>query len=85
MMSDSVETSTIALIATAGETEPGEISRETELSELEIDSLALTEIVMEIEDEHDIEIDLNTAEAWETLKTVGDLIDMVKKIIAAQH
>ncbi|EDQ35213.1 Acyl carrier protein [Hoeflea phototrophica DFL-43] len=84
-MSDTVETSTIALIATAGEVEPGEISRETELSELEIDSLALTEIVMEIEDEHDIEIDLNTAEAWETLKTVGDLIDMVKKIIAAQH
>lgn len=84
-MSDTVEASTIALIATAGEVEPGEISRETELSELEIDSLALTEIVMEIEDEHDIEIDLNTAEAWETLKTVGDLIDMVKKIIAAQH
>lgn len=84
-MSDTVEASTITLIATAGEVEPGEISRETELSELEIDSLALTEIVMEIEDEHDIEIDLNTAEAWETLKTVGDLIDMVKKIIAAQH
>lgn len=84
-MSDTVEASTIALIATAGEVEPGEISRETELSELEIDSLALTEIVMEIEDEHDIEIDLNTAEAWEKLKTVGDLIDMVKKIIAAQH
>lgn len=84
-MSDTVEASTIALIAKAGETEPGAISRETELSELEIDSLVLTEIVMEIEDEHDIEIDLNTAEAWETLKTVGDLIDMVKKIIAAQH
>ncbi|WP_394691421.1 acyl carrier protein [Hoeflea sp.] len=84
-MSDTVEASTIALIAKAGEAEPGKISRETELSELEIDSLVLTEIVMEIEDEHDIEIDLNTAEAWETLKTVGDLIDTVKKIIAAQH
>jgi nodulation protein F len=85
MMSDTVEASTIALIAAAGEAEPGEISRETEISDLEIDSLALTEIVMEIEDQHNIEIDLNTAEAWQTLKTVGDLIDMVKKIIAAQH
>ncbi|MEQ8308608.1 MAG: acyl carrier protein [Hoeflea sp.] len=84
-MSDNVETSVIALIAEAAETEPGKISRETELSELEIDSLALTEIVMEIEDQHDIEIDLNTAEAWETLKTVGDLVDMVKKLIADQH
>jgi nodulation protein F len=85
MMSDTVEASTIALIAAAGEAEPGEISRETEISDLEIDSLALTEVVMEIEDQHNIEIDLNTAEAWQTLKTVGDLIDMVKKIIAAQH
>jgi len=84
-MPNDIETSTIALIAKAGEIEPGNITRETELSELEIDSLALTEIVMEIEDQYDIEIDLNTAEAWESLKTVGDMVDMVKKLVAAQH
>lgn len=84
-MSDTVEASITALIAEAAESDPAKISRDTELSELEIDSLALTEIVMEVEDQHDIEIDLNTAEAWETLKTVGDLVDMVKKIIADQH
>lgn len=84
-MPNDIETSTIALIAKAGEIEAGEITRDTELAELEIDSLALTEIVMEIEDQHDIEIDLNTAEAWESLKTVGDMVDMVKKLVAAQH
>lgn len=84
-MPNDIETSTIALIAKAGEIEPGKIMRDTELSELEIDSLALTEIVMEIEDKYDIEIDLNTAEAWESLKTVGDMVDMVKKLVAAQH
>ena len=84
-MPNDIETSTIALIAKAGEIEPGNITRETELSELEIDSLALTEIVMEIEDQNDIEIDLNTSEAWESLKTVGDMVDMVKKLVAAQH
>jgi nodulation protein F len=84
-MANDIETSTIALIASAGETDPDKITLETELAELEIDSLALTEIVMEIEDQHDIEIDLNTAEAWESLKTVGDMIDMVKKLIAAQN
>ena len=63
-MSKDIEASIIALIASSGEIEAGEITRDTELAELEIDSLVLTEIVMDIEDQHDIEIDLNTAEAW---------------------
>jgi len=84
-MSKDIETSIIALIASAGEIEAGKITRDTELAELEIDSLVLTEIVMDIEDQHDIEIDLNTAEAWESLKTVGDIVDVVKKLVAAQN
>ena len=83
-MSKDIEASIIALIASSGEIEPGEITRDTELAELEIDSLVLTEVVMDIEDQHDIEIDLNTAEAWESLKTVGDIIDMVKELVAAK-
>jgi nodulation protein F len=81
-MSKDIEASVIALIASSGEIKDREITRDTELAELEIDSLVLTEIVMDIEDQNDIEIDLNTAEAWESLKTVGDIVDMVKKLIA---
>ncbi|MBU2486906.1 MAG: acyl carrier protein [Alphaproteobacteria bacterium] len=84
-MSKDIEASIIALIASSGEIEAGEITRDTELAELEIDSLVLTEIVMDIEDQHDIEIDLNTAEAWESLKTVGDIVDMVKKLVADKN
>jgi nodulation protein F len=84
-MSKDVEASIIGLIASAGEIEAAEITRDTELAELEIDSLVLTEIVMDIEDEHDIEIDLNTAEAWESLKTVGDIVDTVKNLVAAKN
>lgn len=83
-MADNIENSIIALIASASEAEAGEITRETELAELEIDSLVLTEIVMDIEDKYDIEIDLNTAEAWESLKTVGDMVDVVKALVAAK-
>jgi nodulation protein F len=43
-MSNDVEASIIAIIAPAAETEAGEITRETELAELEIDSLVLTEV-----------------------------------------
>ena len=84
-MSKDIEASIIALIASSGEIEAGEITRDTELAELEIDSLVLTEIVMDIEDQHDIEIDLNTAEAWESLKTIGDIVDMVKKLVADKN
>ncbi|MGJ8569069.1 MAG: acyl carrier protein [Hoeflea sp.] len=83
-MAKDIEASIIGRIASAGEIDAGEISRNTELAELEIDSLVLTEIVMDIEDEHDIEIDLNTAEAWESLKTVGDIVDVVKTLVAAK-
>ncbi|MCY0149019.1 phosphopantetheine-binding protein [Hoeflea sp. G2-23] len=83
-MSTDIETSTIALIAAASEMEASEITRETELADLEVDSLALTEIVMDIEDENNIEIDLNTAEAWQSLKTVGDIIAVVEKLVAAR-
>ncbi|KJS08519.1 MAG: NodF [Hoeflea sp. BRH_c9] len=82
-MSNDIETSIIAMIATAVETDADKITRDSELAELDIDSLVLTEIVMEIEDKYDIEIDLNTAEAWESLKTVGDMLDMVKSLVAA--
>jgi nodulation protein F len=84
-MSNDVEASIIAIIAPAAEIEAGEITRDTELAELEIDSLVLTEVVMDIEDQHDIEIDLNTAEAWESLKTVGDIVDTVKQLVAAKN
>jgi nodulation protein F len=39
---------------------------------------------MDIEDKYDIEIDMNTAEAWESLKTVGDIVDVVKALVAAK-
>lgn len=83
-MSNDVEASIIAIIAPAADVEAGEITRETELAELEIDSLVLTEVVMDIEDKYDIEIDMNTAEAWESLKTVGDIADVVKALVAAK-
>ncbi|WP_322990322.1 MULTISPECIES: acyl carrier protein [unclassified Hoeflea] len=83
-MSTDIETSIVALIAAASEMEASEITRETELADLEVDSLVLTEIVMDIEDENNIEIDLNTAEAWQSLKTVGDIVAVVEKLIAAR-
>ncbi|HSM40763.1 MAG TPA: acyl carrier protein [Afifellaceae bacterium] len=58
-----------------------EISNETELDLIGINSLELTEVVMDLEDHYGIEIDLNAAEAWDSLKTVGDVVNTIEKLI----
>ena len=47
----------------------------TELTALGIHSLELTEIVFDLEEAYGIEIEMNTVEAWNNLKNVGDIVD----------
>lgn len=58
-----------------------EITSETELDLIGINSLELTEVVMDLEDHYGIEIDLNAAEAWDSLKTVGDVVNTIEKLV----
>ncbi|PSJ56322.1 acyl carrier protein [Kumtagia ephedrae] len=60
----------------------GAITPETELSELGIHSLELTEIIFDLEEAYGIEIEMNTAEAWSKLSDVGDIVDAVRVLIA---
>lgn len=83
-MAEDIAAQTIALIAGQIETDPDKISRETDLDELGIDSMKLTEIVMDLEDHFDIEIDLNAAESWEAYKNVGNIIDAIAELHAAK-
>ena len=73
----------IEKIKVHAETE-NEITLETELTELGIHSLELTEIVFDIEEAYGIEIEMNTVEAWSQLKNVGDIVDAVRKLLAAK-
>ena len=74
----------ISVIAETASWEPERVTLDTELEELEINSLDLTEVVMELEDRYDVAVDLNTAEAWTSLKTVGDVIALVEKLVAGK-
>lgn len=60
------------------------ITRDTELADIGVSSLELTEIVMDLEDLFDIHIDLNAAEAWESLRNVGDIVDAIDKLVSAR-
>ena len=79
-----IATRTIAVIASRSGLEAGEITRDTEFDEVGISSLDLTEIVMDLEDLFDIQIDLNAAEAWDSLKNVGDVVDAMNKLVSAR-
>lgn len=66
--------------------EPGgeEITVNTELDQLGIHSLELTEIVFDLEEAYGIEIEMNTVEAWNKLKNVGDIVEATRALIAAK-
>lgn len=79
-----VSTQTIKLISEALETDTAAITRDTNLDELGIDSMKLTEVIMDLEELFDIRIDLNAAESWEAYKNVGNIIDAISELRAKQ-
>ncbi len=83
-MSNDIAARTIDMIASRSGMEAGKITRDTELAEIGVTSLELTEIVMDLEDLFDIRIDLNAAEAWDTLRNVGDIVDAIEKLVNAR-
>lgn len=65
--------------------DPGtEVTVDTELGDLGIHSLELTEIVFDLEEAYGIEIEMNTVEAWNKLKNVGDIVEATRTLIAAK-
>lgn len=83
-MADQLETEIIDRIKVQADPEAGEVTPETELTALGIHSLELTEIIFDLEEKYGIEVDMNAAEAWSSLKNVGDIVEAVRKLIAAK-
>jgi nodulation protein F len=83
-MANDITARTIDAIANFSGMEAVEITRGTEFDELGIDSIELVDIVMDLEDLFDIYIDLNAAEAWDSLKNVGNIVDTIDKLVSAR-
>lgn len=62
-----------------------EITPETELTALGIHSLELTEIIFDLEEAYGIEIEMNTVEAWSSLKNVRDMVAAVSSLIEKKN
>ena len=80
-MEKDVATAAKKIIAERIDRQPESLTLETQLDELGVNSLQLTEIIMDLEDEFEIELTENTSEAWARLKTVGDVIQAVDLMI----
>lgn len=80
-MSDQIAETIIGKIKAHASPDAGEVTLDTELTELGIHSLELTEIIFDLEDEYDIQIEMSTVEAWSSLANVRDIVDAVRDII----
>ena len=80
-MADQLTAEIIEKIKAHAEEGAGKIEPETELTALGIHSLELTEIIFDIEEAYGIEIEMNTADAWSSLKNVGDMVAAVRTLI----
>jgi len=80
-MNDEVECRVITVVAKQLEVAKEKVKRDSRIQEdLGADSLDIVEMVMNLEDELDIEI---PDDAFEKLKTVGDVVEFAEKQVAA--
>ncbi|WP_105375158.1 acyl carrier protein [Neorhizobium huautlense] len=92
-MSDQLVSEVIATInnrALAERGEPttaapsAELTMATELTSLGLDSLAFADILWDLEQAYNIKIEMNTADAWSNLQTVGDVVLAVRSLLAKE-
>jgi nodulation protein F len=81
-MADQLTDEIISRIKAHADPAVGEIGPDTELTALGIHSLELTEIIFDLEEAYGIEIEMNTVDAWSNLKTVHDMVEAVRGLIA---
>lgn len=72
----------IELIGERTEVDATTITTDTSLEDIDIQSLDLVELIMEVEDIYDIEINMNAVEAWDKMTHVRDLVDAVNGLVA---
>ncbi|HEU0221277.1 MAG TPA: phosphopantetheine-binding protein [Paracoccaceae bacterium] len=87
-MSDDVTQKIIAIIAEQAVLEPEQVSLDSTLEELGIDSLGLVEAVFAIEETFDISIPFNANDPTESefdISNVRSIVEAVKGLIAAKE
>ena len=64
---------------------PEVLRPDAKLDDLDIDSLSVIEVLFAVEDEFKVRVPSEPAALQTQLKTVGDLVAYIEKLIAEQH
>ncbi|QND37728.1 acyl carrier protein (plasmid) [Rhizobium leguminosarum bv. viciae] len=62
----------------------GEITTDTELTSLGIDSLGLADVLWDLEQIYGIKIEMNTADARSNLNNIGDVVEAVRGLLTKE-
>lgn len=86
----SVQSDVLEIIAKQANIDRAKLTRDANLTELEIQSLDVVEIIFAIEEKFDITIPYNAndpagAAAGISFKTIGDVVDAVDKLVSEQR
>lgn len=82
-----VATGVLEVIAKQAKIEPAKVTRDTELTDLNLESLDTIEMIFALEERFNIEIPYNANEATSagiSFTTAGDVIDAVAKLVSEQ-
>ena len=82
------ENDILDIVAKQAKVDCATLKRDTRLSELDLQSIDIVELIFAIEEKYDIEVpytpnDLNSAGI--SFETIGDMINAVERLTAEQH
>jgi acyl carrier protein len=82
------EQDVIAIVAKQAKKEPSDLTRATKLTDLDLQSIDVVELVFAIEEKFDIEVPYTPGDqttAGISFQSVGEIADAVDKLVAEQH
>lgn len=85
---DSIKTRVIRIIAEQAVLEPSDVTLDSTLEELGIDSLGLVESIFAIEEEFDISVPFNANAPQESdfdITSVATILTGIERLVAEQH
>ncbi len=77
----SVESDVYDIIAEKSAVDRAKLKRDAKLTDLEIESLDVVEIIFAVEEKFDIHVPYNANDQELEFQTVGDVVDAVQKLI----
>lgn len=82
------ESDIMEIIASQAKVDVAALKQDTKLSDLNLQSIDIVELVFALEDKFDITVPYNPSDlnsAGVSFETVGDVVDAVKRLEAEQH